>query len=598
MPDLLIDFDVDDPPPAVQPRQTTAMARRKSVSSRPTTTKGLPSISEYKIKQHKLLPPSIYAKLIKETRDIITVPYKVRLQEKESAPQETSRQDQVQTVPEPFDPKESSIPLYGIKEQIYINKYLKIDVKKKEQMINEEVAKNKCKSNGSKEGNTDNVKDGTKIKQGRGRPPKKPNDVLDEVDDQDYQPPDHVLNDEISSQLEPSPLSKVLALSKARLMRSKSQCASSAGISSSTENSSTRVKALGNVVKSAATAMHISELSKARLNRSKSQSLFSLEAPLKVLKVCDKTIDNGDSSMSTPQSKSALKSLMKISDLSKARLMRSKSLYLTPSKELPTAEASTASTQISSPRLNTVTLLQNNDMGCLPSVAVKEIVSSQPDTKRNIVEKNVKRSLDNKQQQNNIETKRKPGRPCKIKDQRGKASPKKCRPKRSAELTFLDFATDDEYQPPMKIVSHKSLSAARMTRSKSVSMAYFSKENETNEIKPTEAPAFETVEDNNNNNPIVPSGKIFDKISSLSIARLKRIKSHCEPPPSCPLAETELRRSDTNNSSHPVNENGKEDEDDLLVEIPGKVKRIQKRKIYVPKREPKKYIKIKEEPID
>lgn len=104
----------------------TAIQRRKSISK---LSPDVPSIAIYKIKQHKLQPPSIYAKpkdpnAEVPVRQIISVPYK-------NAPRPTAA---------PYDPIEHITKIAGIKEKIYAKNFLRLDAEKKEEMQKELLA--------------------------------------------------------------------------------------------------------------------------------------------------------------------------------------------------------------------------------------------------------------------------------------------------------------------------------------------------------------------------------------------------------------------------------------------------------------------------
>lgn len=99
------------------------LARRMSVSAKPSESMAnRPFISKYKIKHNRLKPPSVYAKpneAANKTRNIITVPYK-------NTPRQSTQV--------PYNPKEESLKIEGIKQKIYADKFLIFDTKAKEEM--------------------------------------------------------------------------------------------------------------------------------------------------------------------------------------------------------------------------------------------------------------------------------------------------------------------------------------------------------------------------------------------------------------------------------------------------------------------------------
>lgn len=107
--------------------------RRKSINQRPESSRDLPSIYKYQIKHNVLPPPSRYAKPTEnesETpRKIIDLPYKP-----------------VRAKPEAYDPTAEAIKLAGIQERIYAKNYLKINETRKgeiEEEVRQEIEKEK-----------------------------------------------------------------------------------------------------------------------------------------------------------------------------------------------------------------------------------------------------------------------------------------------------------------------------------------------------------------------------------------------------------------------------------------------------------------------
>lgn len=146
--------------------------RRKSVNSRPSSSKDLPSISDYKIKTPLLKPPSVYAKTAEEvprgSRQIISVPYKNPV-----------RQAQVA-----YDPRAESQRLAEIKEKIYARKYLSIDVahkiemqkKLEEEKLEEEklAEENERKAENSNDSSDNSVEEEVTLKKRRRESTNKP----------------------------------------------------------------------------------------------------------------------------------------------------------------------------------------------------------------------------------------------------------------------------------------------------------------------------------------------------------------------------------------------------------------------------------------
>lgn len=126
-------LDLFVPEASIPAASSATQQRRKSVNSRPSSSKDLPSIAEYKIKTPILKPPSIYTKTGVEAprvRHIISVPYKNPVRRTQAA----------------YDPREESKKLADIKEKIYAKNYLSIDVTHKiemQKMEEEKLAKEK-----------------------------------------------------------------------------------------------------------------------------------------------------------------------------------------------------------------------------------------------------------------------------------------------------------------------------------------------------------------------------------------------------------------------------------------------------------------------
>lgn len=228
---LGIVLSAEDQPKSPQPSSssvsnTKILVRRNSVYDPNMPKPNVPSIADYKLKQSKLQPPSVYAKPIekdKGERKIITVPYK-------TAPRQLDGK---------YDPKADLIKLQGIKEKIYAKEYLQFDAK--QDVLKEHQSKEAEKSNtkadyDSSDDSDDSLdlpitkkrkctstaepKKSSGKKRGRPRkkpaerngsqerkkspaaPPKKQCRRLDSSDDEVTHPPSHVLEDNVEHDLE------------------------------------------------------------------------------------------------------------------------------------------------------------------------------------------------------------------------------------------------------------------------------------------------------------------------------------------------------------------------------------------------------------
>lgn len=174
----------EDQPKSPQPSSSSAsntktLVRRNSVYDPSMPKPNVPSIADYKLKQSKLQPPSVYAKPIdkdKGARKIISVPYKTA-----PAPRPLDAN---------FDPKADLIRLQGIKEKIYAKEYLQFDAKQdilKEYQSNDAEKMNPKADDDSSDDSEDlpitkkrrcksSAADTKKTGKKRGRPRKKPTD--------------------------------------------------------------------------------------------------------------------------------------------------------------------------------------------------------------------------------------------------------------------------------------------------------------------------------------------------------------------------------------------------------------------------------------